>query len=154
MSKVENRLNKMGVTIPDAPAPAANYLPFTISGSLVFISGQVPFVDGKIQITGTVGVNATLEEAQSQARICAINLLSQLKVACNGNLDNVLKVVKLGAFVSSADGFHDQPKVVNTASDLMVDAFGEAGRHARFAVGSSSLPLGCLVEIDGIFEIQ
>ena len=154
MSKVETKLNEMGVIIPDAPAPAANYLPFTKTGNLVFISGQVPFVDGKIQITGKVGADASLEEAKIQARICAINLLAQLKVACGGNLDRVKKVVKLGAFVASANDFNNQPTVVNDASDLMVDAFGEAGRHARFAVGTNALPLGCLVEIDGIFEIQ
>ena len=154
MSKVEDKLNKIGVTIPDAPTPAANYLPFTQTGNLVFVSGQVPFVDGKLQITGTVGVDASVEDAQGQARICAINLLAQLKVACGGDLDRVKKVVKLGAFVASANDFHAQPTVVNAASDLMVEAFGDAGRHARFAVGSNALPLGCLVEIDGIFEIQ
>ena len=154
MSKVEDKLNKIGVTIPDAPTPAANYLPFTQTGNLIFVSGQVPFVDGKLQITGTVGVDASVEDAQGQARICAINLLAQLKVACGGDLDRVKKVVKLGAFVASANDFHAQPTVVNAASDLMVEAFGDAGRHARFAVGSNALPLGCLVEIDGIFEIQ
>ena len=154
MSNVEDKLNKIGVTIPDAPIPAANYLPFTRTGSLVFVSGQVPFVNGELKITGTVGINASVEDAQSQARICAINLLAQLKVACNGDLDRVKKVVKLGAFVASASNFHDQPTVVNAASDLMVEAFGDSGRHARFAVGSNALPLGCLVEIDGIFEVQ
>ena len=154
MNKVEDKLNKIGVTIPDAPTPAANYLPFTQTGNLVFVSGQVPFVDGKLQITGTVGVDASVEDAQGQARICAINLLAQLKVACGGDLDRVKKVVKLGAFVSSANDFHAQPTVVNAASDLMVEAFGDAGRHARFAVWSNALPLGGLVEIDGIFEIQ
>ena len=154
MSKVEEKLNEIGVTIPDAPTPAANYLPFTITGDLVFVSGQVPFVDGKLQIPGTVGIDASVEDAQGQARICAINLLAQLKVACGGDLDRVNQVVKLGAFVASANDFHSQPTVVNAASDLMVEAFGDAGRHARFAVGSNALPLGCLVEIDGIFEIQ
>jgi enamine deaminase RidA (YjgF/YER057c/UK114 family) len=154
MSKVEEKLNKIGVTIPDAPTPAANYLPFTTTGNLVFVSGQVPFVDGKLHITGMVGVDATVEDARGQARICAINLLAQLKVACGGDLDRVKQVVKLGAFVASAADFNSQPTVVNAASDLMVEAFGDAGRHARFAVGSNALPLGCLVEIDGIFEIK
>ena len=153
-SKVEQRLQKTGVTIPDAPSPAANYLPFTRTGNLVFVSGQVPFVDGKLEITGTVGKNASVEEAQEQAKICAINLLAQLKVACDGDLDRVVRVVKLGAFVASADNFFNQPIVVNAASDLMVEAFGEAGRHARFAVGTNALPLNCLVEIDGVFEIS
>ena len=153
-SKVEQRLLKIGVTIPDAPSPAANYLPFTCAGNLVFVSGQVPFVDGKLEITGTVGENASVEDAQGQAKVCAINLLAQLKVACDGDLDRVVKVVKLGAFVASANDFFNQPIVVNAASDLMVEAFGDAGRHARFAVGTNALPLNCLVEIDGIFEIS
>ena len=153
-SKVEQRLLKIGVTIPDAPSPAANYLPFTRAGNLVFVSGQVPFVDGKLEITGTVGENASVEDAQGQAKVCAINLLAQLKVACGGDLDRVVQVVKLGAFVASANDFFNQPVVVNAASDLMVEAFGEAGRHARFAVGTNALPLNCLVEIDGVFEIS
>ena len=153
-SKVEQRLLEIGVTIPNAPSPAANYLPFTRTGNLVFVSGQVPFVDGKLEVTGTVGENASVEDAQGQAKICAINLLAQLKVACDGDLDRVVRVVKLGAFVASADNFFNQPIVVNAASDLMVEAFGEAGRHARFAVGTNTLPLNCLVEIDGVFEIS
>ena len=153
-SKVEQRLQEIGVTIPDAPSPAANYLPFTRTGNLVFVSGQVPFVDGKLEVTGTVGENASVEDAQGQAKICAINLLAQLKVACGGDLDRVVQVVKLGAFVASADNFFDQPIVVNAASDLMVEAFGDAGRHARFAIGTNALPLNCLVEIDGVFEIS
>ena len=152
-SKVEQRLREIGVSIPDAPTPAANYLPFTRTGNLVFVSGQVPFVDGKLTVTGTVGKDASIEDAQGQAKVCAINLLAQLKVACDGELDRVVQVVKLGAFVASADDFNSQPVVVNAASDLMVAAFGDAGRHARFAVGSSALPLNCLVEIDGVFEI-
>ena len=153
-SSVETRLNELGVTVPDAPAPAANYVPFVKTGNLVFISGQVPFVDGKLTATGRIGVNASSEDGQAQARICAINLIAQLKVACDGDLDRVVRVVKLGAFVSSADDFNGQPAVVNGASDLMVEAFGDAGRHARFAVGTNALPLGCLVEIDGVFEIK
>ena len=153
-SKAEQRLREVGVTIPDAPSPAANYLPFTRTGNLVFVSGQVPFVDGKLETTGTVGKNASVEEAQGQAKICAINLIAQLKIACDGDLDRVVKVVKLGAFVASAEDFFNQPVVVNAASDLMVQAFGENGRHARFAVGTNALPLNCLVEIDGVFEIS
>ena len=149
MSKVEAKLKDMGITVPDAPAPAANYLPFVTSGNLVFISGQVPFVDGKLQITGKIGDNATMEDGQAQARICAINLIAQLKVACGGDLDRVKRVVKLGAFVCSADGFN-ATDVVNGASNPG-EAFGEAG-HARFAVGTT-LPLSCLVEIDGVFEM-
>ena len=153
-SKAEQRLREVGVTIPDAPSPAANYLPFTRTGNLIFVSGQVPFVDGKLEATGTVGKDASVEEAQGQAKICAINLIAQVKVACDGDLDRVVKVVKLGAFVASAKDFFNQPVVVNAASDLMVQAFGEKGRHARFAVGTNALPLNCLVEIDGVFEIS
>ena len=152
-STVETRLNDMGITLPDAPAPAANYVPFVKTGNLVFISGQVPFVDGKLTMTGRLGENATVEDGYAQARICAINLIANLKVACDGDLDRVTSVVKLGAFVASADDFNSQPPVVNGASDLMVEAFGDAGRHARFAVGTNALPLGCLVEVDGVFEI-
>ena len=153
-SKVEQRLRVIDVTIPDAPSPAANYLPFTRTGNLVFVSGQVPFVNGKVEVTGTVGENVSVEDAKKKKKICAINLLAQLKVACDGNLDRVVRVVKLGAFVASANNFFNQPIVVNAASDLMVEAFGEAGCHARFAVGTNALPLNCLVEIDGIFEIS
>ena len=118
------------------------------------MSGQVPFVDGKLTKTGHIGDNATLEDGYEQARICAINLIAQVKVACGGDLDRVRRVVKLGGFVSSTPDFTGQPGVINGASDLMVEVFGDAGRHARFAVGTNVLPLGCLVEVDGVFEID
>ena len=153
-NKIDARLSALGITIPDAPAPAANYLPFTTTGNLVFVSGQVPFVDGKLTRTGRIGEDASLEDGYEQARICAINLIAQVKVACGGDLDRVRRVVKLGGFVASAPDFIGQPGVVNGASDLMAEVFGEAGKHARFAVGANTLPLGCLVEVDGIFEID
>ena len=153
-NKIDARLKELGITIPDAPAPAANYLPFTTTGNLVFVSGQVPFVDGKLTRTGRIGEDASLEDGYEQARICAINLIAQVKVACSGDLDRVRRVVKLGGFVASAPDFTGQPGVVNGASDLMAEVFGEAGKHARFAVGANVLPLGCLVEVDGIFEID
>ena len=151
---IDARLKELGITIPKAPAPAANYVPFTTSGNLVFVAGQVPFVDGKLTKTGRVGEDASVEDGHEQARICAINLIAQVKVACGGDLDRVRRVVKLGGFVASAPDFTGQPAVVNGASDLMVDVFGDAGKHARFAVGANVLPLGCVVEIDGIFEID
>ena len=153
-NNVDARLKELGISIPDAPAPAANYVPFTTTGNLVFVSGQVPFVDGKLTRTGHIGDNATLEDGYEQARICAINLIAQVKVACGGDLDRVRRVVKLGGFVSSTPDFTGQPGVINGASDLMVEVFGDAGRHARFAVGANVLPLGCLVEVDGVFEID
>ena len=151
---IDARLKELGITIPEAPAPAANYVPFTTSGNLVFVAGQVPFVDGKLTKTGRVGEDASVEDGYEQARICAINLIAQIKVACGGDLDRVRRVVKLGGFVASAPDFTGQPAVVNGASDLMVDVFGDAGKHARFAVGVNVLPLGCVVEIDAIFEID
>ena len=151
---IDARLKELGISIPEAPAPAANYVPFTTSGNLVFVAGQVPFVDGKLTKTGRVGEDASVEDGHEQARICAINLIAQVKVACGGDLDRVRRVVKLGGFVASASDFTGQPAVVNGASDLMVDVFGDAGKHARFAVGANVLPLGCVVEIDGIFEID
>jgi len=153
-SNVDARLKDLGITIPDAPAPAANYVPYTVTGNLVFVSGQVPFVDGKLTATGRIGEDATPEDGYEQARICAINLIAQVKAACGGDLDRVKRVVKLGGFVASADDFNGQPGVINGASDLMVEVFGDAGRHARFAVGTNALPLGCIVEIDGVFEID
>ena len=153
-SNVDARLAELGLTIPDAPAPAANYVPYTVTGNLVFVSGQVPFVDGKLTAPGRIGDNASPEDGYEQARICAINLIAQVKAACGGDLDRVTRVVKLGGFVASADDFNGQPGVINGASDLMVEVFGDAGRHARFAVGTNALPLGCLVEVDGVFEID
>lgn len=153
-SNVDARLAELGLTIPDAPAPAANYVPYTVTGNLVFVSGQVPFVDGKLTATGRIGDNASPEDGYEQARICAINLIAQVKAACGGDLNRVTRVVKLGGFVASADDFNGQPGVINGASDLMVEVFGDAGRHARFAVGTNALPLGCLVEVDGVFEID
>ena len=153
-STVESRLNEMGITVPEAPAPAANYVPWVKNGNMIYVAGQVPFVDGKLTATGHLGDNASVKDGYEQAKICAINLIAQVKVACDGNLDRVVHVVKLGGFVASTPDFTQQPAVVNGASDLMVAAFGDAGKHARFAVSSSVLPLGCLVEVDGVFEIS
>lgn len=149
---IENRIADMGLKLPDAPAPAANYVPFVRSGPLVFISGQISAgPDGLI--CGKLGADLDIEAGVSAARACGLALIAQLRAACDGNLTRVQRVVKLTGFVNCTPDFTDQPKVVNGCSDLMVAVFGEAGRHARAAVGSPALPLGVAVEIEGIFEI-
>ena len=151
---VENKLAELGVTLPAPAAAAANYVPYVISGNMVFVSGQITMLDGELQYLGTVGDDLTLDDGIAAARICAINLIAQVKEACGGDLDRVKRVVKLGGFVNCTAEFTDHPKVINGASGLIADAFGEAGKHARFAVGAPSLPLGIAVEVDGIFEIS
>jgi enamine deaminase RidA (YjgF/YER057c/UK114 family) len=152
MSKVEDRLKAIGVELPQPVAPVANYVPFVRSGNLVTISGQISIApDGGIK--GTVGVDVDLETAQKAARLCGINLLAQMKAACDGDLDRVVRVVKLGGFVQAGPDFIDIPKVINGCSDLMVEALGDAGRHARSAVGVYKLPLGFAVEVDAVVEI-
>ena len=153
-TSADDNLNRLGITLPDAPAPAANYVPYVIAGNMVFISGQLPLVDGKLSVTGHVGKDVSTDEAAQQARLCAMNLLAQLKAACEGDLSRVKQVVKLGGFVACTDDFTAQTEVVNGASDLMVEVFGDAGRHARFAVGSNTLPRGTCVEIEGTFLID
>lgn len=150
---IDARLKDLGIDIPTPPTPAANYVPFVKSGNLVFVSGQIPLVDGKIEGVGTVGQDMTVEQAKGIARICAINLIAQAKTAAGGDLDRVNQVVKLGGFVNCVDNFTEQPEVINGASDLMVDVFGDKGRHSRFAVGSNSLPRGVSVEVEGVFEL-
>jgi enamine deaminase RidA (YjgF/YER057c/UK114 family) len=150
---VEARLKALGMEVPDSAAPAGNYVPYVISGSHVFVSGQLPLVGGALHILGKVGDAVTVEEAQECARLCAINIVSVLKAACGGDLDRVRRIVKLGGFVASVPGFIQHPQVINGASDLMVAAFGDAGRHARFAVGVAALPLDAPVEIDAVAEI-
>lgn len=151
---VEQRLLDMGVVLPKPAAPAANYVPYVITGNLVFISGQVTMLNGELHFLGTVGDDLSVDDGYQAARICAINLLAQLKEACVGDLDRVQQVVKLGGFVNCTADFTDQPKVINGASDLIADVLGDAGKHARFAVGAPSLPLGVAVEVDGVFEIS
>lgn len=151
---VDARLKAAGIDLPTPAAPAANYIPYVITGNLVFVSGQLPFVDGKVAVTGKLGGGVSIEDGQKAARLCAVNLLAQLKVACGGDLGRVKKVVKLGGFISSTPDFTDQPKVMNGASDLMAEAFGkDIGAHARFAVGAPSLPLDTAVEVEGTFEV-
>jgi len=152
MSKIEARLAELGVTLPDAPAPAANYVPWVISGRQVFISGQISQNAGGM-IKGKLGADLTLEQGAEAARACAISLLAQLKAATGGEIDRVVRLVKLVGFVNSTADFVDQPKVINGASDFMVAVLGDAGRHARSAVSAASLPFGVAVEIEAVFEI-
>ena len=153
-SKVDQKLATLNIQLPQPVTPVANYVPFVITGNLVFISGQLPMKDGKLQYIGKTGKEITIEDAAQAAKLCGINLLAQLKAACGGNLDRVKRCVRLGVFVASAPGFTDQPKVANGVSDLMVEALGDAGKHARAAVGVSELPFGVSVEVDGTFEIE
>ncbi len=152
--RIDARLGELGIELPAAPMPAANYVPYTVGANTVYISGQVPFVDGRLEHSGRVGESYTVAEAQAVARICALNILAQLRAACGGDLDRVVRCLKLGGFIACVDGFGEQPEVMNGASDLMVEVFGEAGRHARFAVGTNALPRNVPVEVDAIFEID
>lgn len=153
MHPIEQRLKDHQLTLPEAASPVANYVPYAQSGKLVFISGQLPMKDGKPAILGKLGENTSLEQGQEAAKLCALNLLAQLKSACGGDLGKVKRCVRLGIFVASADDFTDQPKVANGASDLMVLALGDAGKHCRAAVGVNTLPLGVAVEVEGTFEL-
>ena len=153
MSQVEDRLASLGVTLPQPNPPVANYVPFVRSGDLVHISGQVS-VDAGGGVKGTVGQDVDLEAAKAAARLCGINLIAQMKAACDGDLSRVVRVVKLGGFVQAGPDFFDIPQVVNGASDLMVEAFGDAGKHARSAVGVYRLPMNFAVEVDAVVEVR
>ncbi|MBS0490657.1 MULTISPECIES: RidA family protein [unclassified Phenylobacterium] len=153
MSKVEERLSALGLTLPQPNPPVANYVPFVRVGDLVHISGQVS-VDAGGGIRGTVGEEVDIETAKAAARLCGVNLIAQMKAACDGDLDRVVRVVKLGGFVQAGANFLEIPQVVNGASDLMVEAFGEAGKHARSAVGVYRLPLGFSVEVDAVVQVR
>ena len=152
--KIAARLEELGIELPTPAAPVASYVPFVKTGNLVIVSGQVTMDSGELRFVGKLGDDVSLEEGYEAARLCAINLLAQLQVACDGDLDRVTRVVRLGGFVNSTDDFTDHPKVINGASDLMAQVFGdEIGSHARAAVGASSLPLGVATEVEGMFEI-
>jgi enamine deaminase RidA (YjgF/YER057c/UK114 family) len=153
MSQVEDRLAAAGVTLPTPNAPVANYVPFVRVGELLHISGQVS-LDANGGIRGTVGVDVDLETAQKAARLCGLSLLAQMRAACGGDLDRVVRVVKLGGFVQAGPEFVQIPQVLNGASDLMVEAFGDAGRHARSAVGVYKLPMGFAVEVDAVVQVR
>ncbi|MFZ2008345.1 MAG: RidA family protein [Stellaceae bacterium] len=151
--KIDARLKELGIELPQPTAPVANYVPYTVAGNLVVVSGQVTLWGGKVEYVGKLGREIGIEDGQKAARLCALNILTHLKTACGGDLDRVKRVVRLGGFVNCTPDFTDQPQVVNGASNLMVEVFGDAGRHARAAVGVSSLPLGVAVEVEAIFEI-
>jgi enamine deaminase RidA (YjgF/YER057c/UK114 family) len=152
MSATEARLAELGITLPTPPAPVASYVPFVRSGALVHVSGQVS-VDASGGIKGKLGAPLTLVDGQAAARLCALNLLAQVRAACGGDLDRLVRVVKLGGFVNVAPDFDPIPAVMNGCSDLMVEVLGDRGRHARSAVGVANLPLGFAVEVDGVFEV-
>ena len=149
----EANLAQLGVTLPDAPATAANYVPYVTVGDIVYVSGQISNgVNGLV--TGKVGHSITTQEGAEAAKLCAISLLAQVKAACGGDLDRLVKVIKLTGFVNSTDSYTEQPQVINGASDFMVEALGETGCHASAAVSAAALPLGVAVEIEGIFQIK
>ncbi len=150
--KIEQRLSELKIELPKAAAPVANYIPVVIVGNLAFVSGQVTLWNGEIKYQGRLGKEFSIEEGRAAARMCGLNIIAQLKAAL-GDLDRVRRVVRLGVFVASADGFTDQPKVANGASDLMVEVFGETSRHVRTAVGVNALPLNVAVEIEAVVEL-
>jgi len=150
---VAARLAEKGIVLPEAVTPVAAYVPWVITGNLLFISGQVPFKEGALSHTGHLGGNLTVDEGYDCARVCALNILAQVNDALDGDLDRVSRVVKLTGFVACTPDFGDQPKVINGASDLMAEAFGDNGRHARAAVGVPALPLNSAVEVEAIFEL-
>ena len=153
MTTVRERLAELGIELPQAAAPAANYVPFVQHGDLLFVSGQLPFENGKVAVTGKLGDAVSVEDGQRAARICAINVLAQIQAALGGDLERIRQVVRITGFVASAPHFTAQPIVVNGASDLLVDVLGDRGRHSRAAVGMASLPLDAAVEVDAIVTV-
>jgi enamine deaminase RidA (YjgF/YER057c/UK114 family) len=151
--KIEGRLAELNIKLPQPPAPVASYVPYVVSGNLVFISGQVTMADGGLQYVGTVGKELSLEDGKAAARLCAINVLSQLRAAAGGDIDRVKRCVRLGVFVNAVPGFAQHPEVANGASDLIVEVFGDAGRHSRAAVGAGSLPRNVAAEVEAVFEL-
>lgn len=149
---ISANLKKLNIELPTPGAPVASYVPFVITGNTLFVSGQLPR-QGDGMIKGCMGKESTIEQGQEAARVCAINILAVAKMAVDGDLSRLKRLVKLGGFVASTGDFFDHPKIINGASDLMLDIMGDAGKHARFALGVSALPFGALVEIDAVFEI-
>ena len=151
---IEARLAELGITLPAAPAPIANYVGFTVSGSRVVVSGQIPLQDGKLAFAGKVGATVTPEVAAQACRLCFINVLAQLRAACGGDLDRVTRVLRLGGFIAAPPEFTGHPAVMNGASDLCVAVFGDTGKHARSTIGVPSLPADACCEVEGMFEIR
>lgn len=149
---IEQKLKELGITLPVPPKPAGSYIPVVRSGNLVFVSGQIPMQDGKVMFAGKVPTERTVEEARQAAKLCAVNILAQLK-ANIGSLDKISRIVRVSGFVNAAQDFAEHPKIINAASDLFFEIFGENGKHSRIAVGVSSLPLNSTVEIDMTVEI-
>lgn len=154
MPRIQNRLQELQITLPEAPKPVAAYIPAVKTGNLIYVSGQIPFRDGQLIATGSVPSQTSLNEAQEAAKQCILNGLAILDDILEGDLDRIRRIVKLGVFIFSDPDFTDQPKVANGASELMVEIFGESGRHARAAVGSVALPLGASVEVEMIVEVE
>ena len=154
MGQIDKRLNELGITLPVPAKPVANYVGWVRTGNLVYTAGQVPLKDGKIEFQGKLGKDYTVEQGAQAARICAINVVAQLKDAAGGDLDRIKRIVKVVGFVNGVPDFADHPKVVNGASDLLVEIFGDKGRHARSAVGSGSLPANVAVEVEAVAEIE
>ena len=152
--KIDTTLKNLGITLPTAAAAVANYVPTVRSGNIVVVSGQITMENGTPQFIGKLGRDFSVEQGQQAARLCALNVLAQLKGALDGDLDRVVRVIRLGVFVNGTDDFRDQPKVANGASDLMVQVFGDAGKHARAAVGVNALPLGVATEVEALFEVM
>lgn len=152
--RIDARLKERGIELPPPGPPAGNYVPHVITGNLVFISGQIPIEDGERKYIGKLGRDFGVDEGQHAARLCMLNVIARLAAALDGELDRVRRCVKIGGFVNATPDFGDHPKVLNGASDLTVEIFGEIGTHARFAVGVGSLPFGCAVEVDAIFEVE
>ena len=151
--QIRKKLEELGLTLPEAVAPVANYVPYVTSGRTVTLSGMLPMSGGKPQYIGKLGADISVEDGYQAAQLCGLNMLAHVENAAGGDLDQVARVVKLGIFVNSTADFTDQPKVANGVSDLMVNVFGDAGKHARFAMGAGQLPFGVAVEVDGVFEI-
>ena len=152
--RIEARLRELGIELPQAAAPAANYVPFVRTGDLLFVAGQLPIWNGERRFAGKLGREISVEDGQQAARICGLNLLAQVRSAVGGDLDRLLRCVRLGGFVNCTDSFVDQPQVVNGCSNLIVEVLGDQGRHARTAVGVNVLPFNLAVEVDGVFEVR